>query len=343
MRDAVLVRIAPLGERGRAAAEAAAVAGARMDLAVVAGLAGEDGIAELLASGLLVETAGGGAAFRHPLVRDAVYEDVPWLRRRTLHRAIAEGARDDAGEVAAHWLAARDTARALSALRQAIADRAAVHAYRDATRLGRQAFEIWPEGEQGAERVIALEQHARCAELAGDLTEAARAQRDVVAARRSSGAGRALADAERRMASIYDLQGDRDRALAARRVAAEAFAANDLPGEAAAERLTIAGYLQSAGQHDEACATAAAARAEALRAERPDLQARSLGLEGVARVKGGAFDDGHRDDPGRPVAGARARAHAGRRRGLPAPRHGEGDRRRLRRRPRRARARARPV
>ena len=104
--------------------------------------------------------------------------------------------------------------------------------------------------------MTALEQHARCAELAGELVEAARAQRDVVAARRASGAGRALADAERRMASIYELQGDRPRALAARRVAAEAFAANELPGEAAAERLVIAGYLQSAGLHDEAQATA---------------------------------------------------------------------------------------
>ena len=242
-----------------------------------------------------METAGGGAAFRHPLVRDAVYESVPWLRRRALHREIADAlysSGGDAGEVAGHWLAARDSARALEALRQAIADRAAIHAYRDATRLGRKAFEIWPEGEQEPERVTALAQHARCAELAGDLIEAARAQRDVVAARRGSGAGRALADAERRMASIYELQGDRARALAARRVAAEAFAANELPGEAAAERLVIAGYLQSAGLHDEAQATAAAARQEAVRAERADLQARSMGLEGVARVKGGAFAEG---------------------------------------------------
>ncbi len=295
VRDAVLVQTARLTDDGQAAAEAASVAGARMDLEVLAGIASERAIAELLAAGLIVETQDGEARFRHPLVRDAVYEGVPWLRRRALHREIAEEltrANGDPGEVAGHWLAARDSARALEALRQAIADRAAVHAYRDATRLGREAFEIWPEGERAAERVRALEQHARCAELAGDLTEAALAQRDVVAARRTSGAGRALADAERRMATIYDLQGDRERGLAARRVAAEAFAANDLPGEAAAERLIIAAYLQASGAHDEASAVAATARDEARRSERADLQARSLGLEGVARAKRGDYEEG---------------------------------------------------
>ena len=72
----------------------------------------------------------------------------PGAAPRDRRRAARSGG--DAGEVADHWLAARDSARALEALRQAIADRAAVHAYRDATRLGPQAFDIWPEGEQRA-------------------------------------------------------------------------------------------------------------------------------------------------------------------------------------------------
>ena len=238
----------------------------------------------------------------------------------------------------------RDPGRALDALRVAIADRAAVHAYRDATRLGRQAFEIWPEGEQGAERIAALERHARCAELAGELAEAARAQREVVAARHAAGAGRALADAERRMASIYDLQGDRDRALAARRVAAEAFAANELPGRG---RGRAAGHRRLPASRP-ACTTRRArplraAREEALRAERADLQARAMGLEGVARVKGGDFDEGIATIQAGLSLGAGARAHPGRRRGLPAPGHRARDRRRLPRGARRARHGPRPL
>ena len=271
------------------------MAGARFDVELVAALGCEAGFDELLAAGLIVELEPGRAAFRHPLARDAIYEDIPWLRRRTLHRDLAATLEARGGVqavVAEHWLAARDQSRALDSLVRAVDEVSAVHAYRDAARLGRRALDLWPEGERGAERIAVLERHARFAELSGELAEAARAQREVVQARRSEGAGRALADAERRLAAIYELQGDRERALVARRVAADAYAANGLPGEAAAERLVAAGYLQSAGNYADAVALTRSAAEEAGRAERTDLRARALGLEGVARVKGGEFEDG---------------------------------------------------
>ena len=295
IRDAVLLRAGDLSDPARATAEAASVAGTRFDLELVAALGCEAGLEELLACGLIEELERGHAAFRHPLARDAIYEDVPWLRRRSLHRRLAVALEERGGghaEVADHWLAARDGARALDSLVRAIDELAAVHAYRDAARLGRRALDMWPEGERGAERIAVLERHARFAELAGELAEAGRAQREVVAARRAEGAGRALADAERRLAAIYDLQGDRERALAARGVAADAFAANGIPGEAATERLIAAGYLSSAGRHADAVALTRRAAEEAGRAERIDLRARILGLEGVVRVKGGDFEAG---------------------------------------------------
>jgi tetratricopeptide (TPR) repeat protein len=295
IRDAVVLEIGELSPGAHACAEAAAVAGTRFDMDLVVELGGEAGLDELLTLGVIVEHAPGRGAFRHPLVRDAIYEDVPWLRRRSLHRQLAAAleARGGRGaEVAAHWLAARDNARALNALLDAVAELATVHAYRDAERLGRQALELWPEGERGHDRIALLERHARYAGLAGELAEAARAQREVVAARRSEGAGRALADAERTLATIYDLQGDRARALTARCVAAEAFASNGFPGEAAADRVVAAGYHQSAGNFAAAIELMLRAGEEAARAERVDLRARVLGLLGVSRVKAGEYDAG---------------------------------------------------
>jgi DNA-binding CsgD family transcriptional regulator len=295
IRDAVLLRTTDLSDAASLTAEAASVAGNAFEVELLSGMDSAAGLDELFASGLLVELDGGRAAFRHPLARDAIYESVPWLRRRSLHRELAAAIEEHGGsqaEVAAHWLAARDGSRALDSLIQAVGDLSSVHAYRDAARVGRQALDLWPEGERGAERIEVLERHARFAGLAGDLAEAARAQREVVTARRSEGAGRALADAQRSLAAIYELQGDRERALGARLVAAEAFGANGFPGDAATERLIAAGYLQSAGKHGDAVELTLRAGDEAARAERADLRARALGLQGVARVKGGEFEEG---------------------------------------------------
>lgn len=298
IRDAVLLRTMDLSAEGRAAAEAAAVAGAEFRV----GLA--PGIEELLEAGLVVESRPGRAAFRHALVCQAIYEDIPWRHRRELHAAVAdalvaEGA--PSAEIAAHRLAAGDRERALDAYLVAARELAQVHAHRDAAAAALQALDLWPDGERASERLTAIDAYAQSAELAGDLAEATRALREAAALRRAALAGDGLGDAARaaslgttlrRLAALYDLQGDRERALLARRDAAAAFDTSQLPGEAASERLALAGYGQSAGRHGEAVDLALAAGADAQRAGRSDLRARALGLEGVARAKRGSYAEG---------------------------------------------------
>ena len=76
-------------------------------------------------------------------------------------------------------------------------------------------------------------------------------------------------------------------------MAAEAYAANGLPGEAAAERLVIAGYLQSAGRHAEAAATARAARRARRSAPSAPTCARGRWASRASRAsRRGAFDEG---------------------------------------------------
>lgn len=304
IRDAVLLRTTSVTEAGRAAAEAAAVVGPefRLDLAPA--------LDELVETGLVVETRPGHAAFRHALVRDAIYEGIPWRRRRDLHAAFADALQFGGApsrEIAAHRLAAGDRDRALDAFLAAARELAYVHAHRDAAAAALQALDLWPDGERPEARLAALDAYAQSAELAGDLPEAIRALREAIAARRAGvissldgaqegaidrEATAALATTERRLAGLFELQGDREHALITRRSAAAAFELAELPGEAAAEQLLLAAYGQSAGRHGEAVELAQAAQTGGERAGRSDLRARGLGLEGVARAKRGEFAAG---------------------------------------------------
>jgi len=295
VRDAVLVRCGDLDSEGRAAAEAAAVAGERFELEPLIELVGEDGIGELLEVGLLHECDQGRAAFRHALVREALYRDVPWLRRRELHRQLAEHleARGAAAvEVAPHWLGAHDEERARRQLLLAADSYETAHAYRDAAGMARHALELWPADEEVEERLAALERHGAWAELAGDLADAARSWREVSTLCEARGETPALALAQRRLGRVCALQGDRAGAIEALTLAADAFAASGDLGAAAADRLAASDFLQFAGRHGASLELSSRAGEEARAAARVDLRSRALAAEGVVRAKRGQFERG---------------------------------------------------
>ena len=302
VRDAVLMGASELSREARAAAEAAAVAGEAFDLEVVAAAADASGLAELAERGVIAEDGLGRGAFRHALTRDAFYAEVPWLQRRALHRRMAEALEARGGrsaEVATHWLGARDEARARDALLRAADESRAVHAHADAVRAGRQALELWPEEEDVERRIAALGAYASSGELSGRLAEAARAWREISALAEGQNALERMAVAERRLAAVHNLTGDREAALGARRAAADAFAAAGRPAEAAVERLAIAEAQIAGGSYPGALEAAREAGREAGAARRHDLSARALGLESAARARSGDLQ------------GARDRAQAG--------------------------------
>jgi DNA-binding CsgD family transcriptional regulator len=297
VREAILVGLSGLSEEAREAAGTAAVLGQSFDMRLGSELAGDAGLAELIEAGLLQESGEGRrATFRHALTREALYADVPWMRRRDLHRRLAEALVREGGpsseEIATHWLGAGERPRAREALVQAIAESEAVHAHRDAAKAGRRALELWEEGEDEELRTETLERYARCAELAGELGEAAKAWREMARLCEERADRSGYAGAQRRVAAVCDLNGERDAAFATRRLAAEAFAEVGQPAEAALERLAMADHRRRGGHYGEAAELAEAAVAESAAAGRVDLQARALGLQGVALAKGGEFERG---------------------------------------------------
>src|SRR5262249_44629050 len=149
VRDVVLLRVDALSELARRALEIAAVAGVSFDLDLIVELAGDEaGLEEALDHGLIAEAAPGQGAFRHALMREALYADIIWTRRRALHRQIAaalEARGALPGALADHWLAGQQPERARDALRAAADSACAVHAHRDAVQTLRRALDLWPE------------------------------------------------------------------------------------------------------------------------------------------------------------------------------------------------------
>jgi DNA-binding CsgD family transcriptional regulator len=300
VRDAVLLRVAGLPEAARAALEVAAVVGTEFDVDSVLALAATNGPGrpagawpdELDHCGLVTVASGGAGHFRHALAQEAVYADIPRSRRRALHLAMAErlsGGQGGSLLLARHLLAGGDAERARQALLAAAEDQMLAHAYRDAARALREALDLWRPGVDDTARLAATDRLARCAELAGEHSEAISLLRDLAEGYRD---GRALAAVHRRLALQHELLGQWPRALAARETAAVAFAAIGDVGEAAVERLAAAAQLRLAASYHAALDLLAAAHQDAVRANRVDLQALAEGMRGNMLCRVGRIGEG---------------------------------------------------
>jgi DNA-binding CsgD family transcriptional regulator len=291
VRDAVLVRAARIGTDARAALTVAAAVGQSFDVEAVAELASlHEWPDEAVHHGFVVELEAGRLRFRHDLVREAFYAEIPWSKRPALHRAIAQRLEQDgaaAASVAEHWARGREPNRARRSFLAAAGELNAAHAYRDGARCIRRALALWPEGADDDSRLDALDELGRCAEHDGDLTGAVRAWREAADGRRARDEPVRLANTLRCLAGALELQGQWEDALAAREQAAESFASAAQPADAAAERLLVASHLRSAASFHAALAVLKTARSEAAQSARPDLEARALGLEGNVRARMG--------------------------------------------------------
>ncbi|HET6174797.1 MAG TPA: AAA family ATPase [Gaiellales bacterium] len=283
--DAVLLRTEALSLEARNALERAAVVGQRFE-AGHAAAAEADPLAEALDAGFLVDAGPGHLEFRHALVRDAVYQAIPWTRRRSLHTSVArslEGGGGSAAERATHWLGAGDLERARTALADAAAASEALYAYGDAAKLYERALDL--AGGSDLARFELLERLAVCAELAGDLAVSARAWREAIDGRRGRGEVERVAEAEYAIGRVLALRGSTERALMAWFAAADAFAACDRHEDALRSRLAAAGAMQGTARLQPALAAVEEVIA-GLPADAPaDLRSRARSLEGVVLGK----------------------------------------------------------
>ncbi|MFE9373736.1 ATP-binding protein [Streptomyces sp. NPDC006711] len=154
----------------------ASVSGGHLPHRLLAEVTGHDGaeldavLRELIDKSLLV-MSGDGYAFRHALIRDAVYEDLLPGERARLHARYAQALRAHGApaELAAHARAAGDRALALSATHLAAGQAHRSYAYAEQVRLLGVVLDLWdPEVQLGADRIDVLTDAAEACMLSGD-------------------------------------------------------------------------------------------------------------------------------------------------------------------------------
>lgn len=247
-------------------------------------------------------------AFRHVLVRDVAYGQIPRAERAEKHRAAAEwieglGRRDDHAEMLAyHYLQALElgaaagldvqafTGAAQAALADA-GDRAfALNAYDAAGRYYRSALDLLPEEDVRRNRLLLKLARGLwlSGEPASDLLEQARD--GLLAAGDAEGAG----EAETRLAEHYWLEGDRDAASAHLRRARELV--DPLPPSPVKAHTigTDSRFRMLAGDHEEAIRVGLEALAMAEELGLDEVRAAALNNVGTAR--GNLGDDQGLDD-----------------------------------------------
>jgi DNA-binding NarL/FixJ family response regulator len=192
LADLLVARIIDLSPTTQQVLRAAAVTGRRIDDELVmraSGLAAadyEDAVREAVARQLLVPDGTAGLAFRHALLREAIYNDLLPGERTRLHARLAELLSDErrlaevpgsAAELALHCLASHDVPGAFAASVQAGEEAWRLAAPAEALRHFDQALSLWdrvedPEKLSGVSRGKLALKAALTAGEAGQVSHA---------------------------------------------------------------------------------------------------------------------------------------------------------------------------
>ena len=149
LRDVLLARYERLAPGAQAFLRAIAVGGMEVDhelARLVLDGADLDAVARAATDETVLVRNANGYAFRHALVREAIYEELLPGERRRLHEQFARVLSDSgapASETSFHWYAAHDLPRALVASTAAFDQAVASNAFASALQLGERALELW--------------------------------------------------------------------------------------------------------------------------------------------------------------------------------------------------------
>ena len=319
LSEIVLARLAGLSDAATRLVEVAAVAGREVDhdlLASVVGMPATEvmgALREAVSSHLLVAVTDGSVEryrFRHALVQEAVYDDMLPTDRRQVHgeyaRAIAARGVDSDGmasrlvELAHHWQAAQESARALRAAIGAGDATRSAFGFAEAAAMYERAIELWdlvPAADRPRDRDLGdlFDAASAMVALVGDPSRAVvLAERAVDEMDRVAGPGNLArrATARERLGRAAWLAGDGARSISTLEEAAAMLRDTPPSIEQARVQAGLAANLMLAGRVAESSPVAEAAIEIARAVGSAEIEAHVLSTLGVDRAWLGAVRAG---------------------------------------------------
>lgn len=211
LANLIEIRIGRLSPNARQALEIAAGVGFSFNLFQLAKWVADDkAIDELLESGIIIETKADRASFQHQLIRETIYQRIPWSKRRKINSLLAKWMEEKGGnpeKLAQYWQRAGDDVKARKHWIQAGQNFCRLFAHENAVHAASQALKNWPPGEDETTRLSVLEMMANCNRLRGEMHGAIQNYRSMLENKILQADKLRLAQTHRSLASCYALQG----------------------------------------------------------------------------------------------------------------------------------------
>ncbi|MEP7022820.1 MAG: AAA family ATPase [Actinomycetota bacterium] len=307
----LLARVERLSPQAQQVLRAAAVAGRRMDdelVRLASDLAEpeyEEAVRESVASQLLIPDGDTGYAFRHALIREAIYGDLLPGERTRMHARLAELLSDEtrlaavpgtAAELAHHYLASHDIPGAFAASVRAGREAERLAAPAEAHRHFDQALALWervaePEKLAGLDRGWLSFDSADNTAASGDVARAVHQLRRLRSYLDPSADPPLACRVSERLAYFLLEVDDVNGADEAARYAIDALPAEPPRWERARALATHAQTLMYTGSEAESLARAQQALEAARAAAAPWVEADTLVTLGLLDERGGRSDE----------------------------------------------------
>jgi DNA-binding NarL/FixJ family response regulator len=303
----LIARVEQLSPTAQQVLRAAAVAGRRMEDDIVreaSGLAAaeyEEAVREAVTHQMLVPDGGQGYAFRHALIREAIYGDLLPGERTRLHARLAELLAGEerlatvpgsAAELAHHSLASHDIPGAFTASVRAAQEAERLAAPAEAHRHYDAALALWarvsePEKLAGLDHGTLAYRSAIAAAHSGDVARAVQQLRRLRGFLKADGDPVLASRAHERLAYFLLELNEVAAAEQAARVAVDTLPADPPRPEYARALATYAQTLMYAGDYAAAASRAEQVRAAARAAGAPWVEADALVTMGLLAERAG--------------------------------------------------------